>query len=143
MANEVTPHNASLFDMTPFDFLGNAGRSFFDGFKENLVKTDIFETEVAYNVEAELPGIPKENIHIDYSKGVLTIEGAHQTESEAKDDKGKIVRSERSYNSVKRQFLIDNVKEDEIKAIYQDGILKITLPKIEEKLARKKTIPIE
>jgi HSP20 family protein len=44
---------------------------------------------------------------------------------------------------VKRQFLIDNVKEDEIKAIYQDGILKITLPKTEERLARKKNIPIE
>ncbi|KAF1305624.1 Hsp20/alpha crystallin family protein [Enterococcus saccharolyticus] len=143
MANDVTPRNSSLFDMTPFDFLGNAGRNFLDGFKENLVKTDIFETEENYTVEAELPGIPKENIQVDYTNGVLTIEGAHQTETEKKDDKGTVVRSERSYNSVKRQFMIDNVKEEDIKAAYQDGILKITLPKAQVKVEHKKAIPIE
>lgn len=57
--------------------------------------------------------------------------------------KGNLVRSERSFSSVRRQFAIRNVREEDIKAEYKDGILKVTLPKSAEKLERKTAIPIE
>ncbi|OJG29794.1 heat shock protein [Enterococcus casseliflavus] len=129
--------------MTPFDFFEDFGRSFFDGFKSNLIKTDIHENDKEFLVEAELPGIPKENIQVTYENGVLTITGQHQTDHATEDEKGRLVRSERSLTSVRRQYLLENVKEDEIKASYAEGILKLTLPKDQGKQASKKLIPIE
>jgi HSP20 family protein len=143
IANNMIPRRSDLFDMTPFNFFEDFGRNFFEGFKGNMVKTDIHETDTEYLLEAELPGIPKENIQINYENGVLTIEGKHQTDTQTEDDKGNLVRSERSFSSVRRQFAIRNVREEDIKAEYKDGILKVTLPKSAEKLERKTAIPIE
>lgn len=139
----MIPSRSDLFDMTPFNFFEDFGRNFFEGFKGNMVKTDIHETETGYMLEAELPGIPKENIHINYENGVLIIEGQHQTDTQSEEDKGNLVRSERSFSSVRRQFSIRNIREEEIKAEYKDGILKVTMPKAAEKLERKTAIPIE
>lgn len=75
MANNMIPRRSDLFDMTPFNFFEDFGRNFFEGFKGNMVKTDIHETDNEYLLEAELPGIPKENIQINYENGILTIEG--------------------------------------------------------------------
>ncbi|OJG84256.1 hypothetical protein RV13_GL002282 [Enterococcus raffinosus] len=143
MANNMIPRRSDLFDMTPFNFFEDFGRNFFEGFKGNMVKTDIHETDKEYVLEAELPGIPKENIQINYENDVLTIEGQHQTDTQSEDDKGNLVRSERSFSSVRRQFAIRDIREEEIKAEYKDGILKVTMPKTAEKLERKKAIPIE
>lgn len=104
-------------------------RNLFNDFKSNLIKTDIHETDNEYLVEAELPGIPKENIQVTYEDGVLTISGQQQIDTVDEDKKGKLIRSERSSTSLRRQYLLENVKEDEIKASYSDGILKVTLPK--------------
>lgn len=73
----------------------------------------------------------------------MTIEGQYKTDNEEKDEKGRTVRSERSYNSVRRQYAIKDVKDDEIKAAYKDGILKVVLPKSEQTSDPKKVIPIE
>ena len=121
MANNMIPRRSDLFDMTPFNFFEDFGRNFFEGFKGNMVKTDIHETDNEYLLEAELPGIPKENIQINYENGILTIEGKHQTDTQKEDDKGNLVRSERSFSSVRRQFAIRNVREEDIKAEYKDG----------------------
>jgi HSP20 family protein len=128
--------------MTPFDFFEDFSRNLFNDFKSNLIKTDIHETDNEYLVEAELPGIPKENIQVTYEDGVLTISGQQQIDIVDEDKKGKLIRSERSSTSLRRQYLLENVKEDEIKASYSDGILKVTLPKDSNKEI-KKSIPIE
>jgi HSP20 family protein len=128
--------------MTPFDFFEDFSRNLFNDFKSNLIKTDIHETDNEYLVEAELPGIPKENIQVTYEDGVLTISGQQQIDTVDEDKKGKLIRSERSSTSLRRQYLLENVKEDEIKASYSDGILKVTLPKDSNKEI-KKSIPIE
>ena len=128
--------------MTPFDFFEDFSRNLFNDFKSNLIKTDIHETDNEYIVEAELPGISKDNIQVTYEDGVLTISGQQQTDTVDEDKKGKLIRSERSLTSVRRQYLLENVKEDEIKASYSDGILKVTLPKDSNKEI-KKSIPIE
>lgn len=142
MLNKIQQRNSDTYSMTPLDFFEDFSRNLFNDFKSNLIKTDIHETDNEYIVEAELPGIPKENIQITYEDGVLTISGQQQTDTVDEDKKGKLIRSERSLTSVRRQYLLENVKEDEIKASYSDGILKVTLPKDSNKEI-KKSIPIE
>lgn len=142
MLNKIQPRNSDTYSMTPFDFFEDFSRNLFNDFKSNLIKTDIHETDNEYIVEAELPGIPKENIQVTYEDGVLTISGQQQIDTVDEDKKGKLIRSERSSTSLRRQYLLENVKEDEIKASYSDGILKVTLPKDSNKEI-KKSIPIE
>ena len=142
MSNEIQRRNSDTYSMSPFNFFEDFSRNLFNDFKPNLVKTDIHETDNEYFVEAELPGIPKENIQVTYEDGVLTISGQQQIETVDEDKKGKLIRSERSSTSLRRQYLLENVKEDEIKASYSDGILKVTLPKDSNKEI-KKSIPIE
>ena len=142
MLNKIQQRNSDTYSMTPFDFFEDFSRNLFNDFKSNLIKTDIHETDNEYIVEAELPGISKDNIQVTYEDGVLTISGQQQTDTVDEDKKGKLIRSERSLTSVRRQYLLENVKEDEIKASYSDGILKVTLPKDSNKDI-KKSIPIE
>lgn len=142
MLNKIQPRNSDTYSMTPFDFFEDFSRNLFNDFKSNLIKTDIHETDNEYIVEAELPGISKDNIQVTYEDGVLTISGQQQTDTVDEDKKGKLIRSERSSTSLRRQYLLENVKEDEIKASYSDGILKVTLPKDSNKEI-KKSIPIE
>ena len=142
MLNKIQPRNSDTYSMTPFDFFEDFSRNLFNDFKSNLIKTDIHETDNEYLVEAELPGIPKENIQVTYEDGVLTISGQQQIDTVDEDKKGKLIRSERSSTSLRRQYLLENVKEDEIKASYSDGILKVTLPKDSNKEI-KKSIPFE
>ena len=142
MLNKIQPRNSDTYSMTPFDFFEDFSGNLFNDFKSNLIKTDIHETDNEYLVEAELPGIPKENIQVTYEDGVLTISGQQQIDTVDEDKKGKLIRSERSSTSLRRQYLLENVKEDEIKASYSDGILKVTLPKDSNKEI-KNSIPIE
>ena len=142
MLNKIQPRNSDTYSMTPFDIFEDFSRNLFNDFKSNLIKTDIHETDNEYLVEAELPGIPKENIQVTYEDGVLTISGQQQIDIVDEDKKGKLIRSERSSTSLRRQYLLENVKEDEIKASYSDGILKVTVPKDSNKEI-KKSIPIE
>ena len=133
MLNKIQPRNSDTYSMTPFDFFEDFSRNLFNDFKSNLIKTDIHETDNEYLVEAELPGIPKENIQVTYEDGVLTISGQQQIDTVDEDKKGKLIRSERSSTSLRRQYLLENVKEDEIKASYSDGILKVPCQKIATK----------
>ena len=142
MLNKIQKRNLETYSLTPFNFFEEFSRNLFNDFKSNLIKTDIHETDNEYLVEAELPGIPKENIQVTYEDGVLTISGQQQIDTVDEDKKGKLIRSERSSTSLRRQYLLENVKEDEIKASYSDGILKVTLPKDSNKEI-KKSIPIE
>ena len=92
-------------------------------------KTDIKETPEEYIVHAELPGVKKEDIKIDYNNNYLTISATRNNESEEKKD--NYIRRERSYGSVSRGFYISNVNKDSIKAKFDNGVLNIELPKKE------------
>ena len=142
MSNEIQQRNSDAYSMAPFNFFEYFSRNLFNDFKPNLIKTDIHETDNEYIVEAELPGIPKEDIQVTYEDGVLTISGQHQIEKVTEDKKGSLLRSERSLTNVRRQYLLEKVKEDEIKASYSDGILKLILQKYSNK-ETKKSIPID
>ena len=95
-----------------------------------LMKTDIREDEKEYLLEVDLPGYKKEDIKIDVTDGYLTIH-AKTTDEINDEEKGKYVRRERFMGECTRSFYVgDDVKEDEIKASFKNGILKLEVPKI-------------
>ena len=101
---------------------------------------DIHEGDKEITLKAELPGIKKEDVHIDVTDGVITLRGERKLEKE--DKKENYHRIERSYGSFHRSFTLPStVDVEKIKAKYKDGILEATLPKTEE--AKPKSIPVE
>ncbi len=99
-----------------------------------LMKTDVTEHEDAFELGIELPGYKKENIQLQLKDGYLNIQANNNAENEEKDKKGNYVRRERFYGSCQRSFYVgDNLTEEDIKAKFEDGILKITVPKKEAK----------
>lgn len=117
----------------------------FDSFNlSHSVKTDIRETDDAYIVEAEVPGFDKEQINIDYHNNVLTLSGKEEREEGEKDEEtGNYIRRERSVQSFSRQFLIQDVKPDEITAEYKDGLLTVNLPKESPEDRKSRKIEIQ
>ncbi len=101
---------------------------------------DIYETDDSYILEADLPGMKKEDIHIDVRANVLTLSGERKQEQKVEEDNK--IRIERNYGKFVRSFTLpQNVDADHIKASYKDGVLRVILPKTEE--ARPKQIKIE
>ena len=129
-----------------FDLLSEMFRDpFFDERESRVMKTDIKENKDKYVIDIDLPGYEKENIKIEVEDGYLTVHATIDSNKEEKEE-GKFVRKERYMGSCSRSFYVgDNVKEEDIKATFRNGILKLEVPKVEEKkeLPEKKYIQIE
>lgn len=131
MAFEKKPFNNSIFDVNPSDLFKDFGKQIFDQFpNQTQIKSDVTELEDYYLIEAELPGIKKENISLAFDKNILTIEAKQAQLNSEEDSAGKIIHQERSYSDLKRQFNFDNVNEQGITAAHDNGILRVTLPKL-------------
>lgn len=100
---------------------------------------DIKETKDDFRVTMELPGVNKNDVSLELVDNTLTIRGERKFE---KEDKGETYhRIERSYGSFVRSFTLPSkVKEDGIEAVYKDGVLTVTIPKVEEAKPKKITI---
>lgn len=130
------------------DFMDFGRRFFDDALGQNFgdfgqFKTDIIEKDEAYVVEAELPGMSKENIELDYKDNVLSITAKKETESDERDDERQYIRRERTSRSFSRQFIIQDIDEDNISAQFDKGLLTITLPKQNPTQSSSKRIEIE
>ncbi|MBQ1998407.1 MAG: Hsp20/alpha crystallin family protein [Spirochaetales bacterium] len=129
-----------------FDLLGEMfADPFFTEHESKIMKTDIKEKTDKYLIGIELPGYQKENIKIDVEDGYLTVHAEINSDNEEKEE-GKFVRRERYVGSCSRSFYVGNeVKSEDIKASFKNGILKIEVPKKEYKkeLLEKKYIQIE
>ena len=135
------PRTTSLFD-DMFDDMFTS--PFFTNRSDMVMKTDITEKDGYYTLDMELPGCKKEDIHLELNDGYLNVSASHNTSKDEKDDKGNVIRQERYSGTFSRSFYVgENVKEEDIKASYENGELKITFPKEQEKLPEKKTIMIE
>lgn len=101
-------------------------------------RTDIIEDEKEFTLQAELPGFEKKDIQLDVEEGYLTIRAGHQMDQEQKDQ--NFICRERRYGSLSRSFSLDGIHADQITASYQNGILKVKLPKTaaESKMPAKK-----
>ena len=100
---------------------------------KNLMKTDVRETENAYEVDIDLPGFKKDEISVELKDGYLTVSAAKGLDKDEKDKKGRYIRQERYAGACSRSFYVGDVESKDISAKYEDGILKLTLPKVEKK----------
>ena len=133
----------------PFDAFFNAASAPMQAMQKmspTLMRTDIKETDGGYELTIDLPGFKKDDVQAELKDGYLTINAQTQGKSEDKDEQGTYVRKERFSGKCSRTFYVgDDVEEDDIKAKFEDGVLKIAVPKKQEqpKLEEKKTIAIE
>ena len=99
-----------------------------------IMKTDVRETDNGYELDIDLPGFKKEEINAKLENGYLTVTAAKGLDKDEKDKKGKYIRQERYAGSMSRSFYVGkDVTQEDIKAKYEDGILKLTIPKKEKK----------
>lgn len=112
---------------------------------KNMMKTDVKEHETGYEVDIDLPGFKKDELNLDLTDGYLTISASKGLDKDEEDKKGKYIRKERYAGSMSRSFYVgDDITEDDIKAKYENGILKLSIPKKEAKaVEQKKHIAIE
>ena len=110
---------------------------------KNLMKTDVRETEDSYELDVDLPGFQKDEIHVDLKDGYLTISAAKGLDKDAQDKKGKYIRQERYAGACSRSFYVGDVESKDISAKYENGILMLTLPKdVKKELPNSTSISI-
>ena len=112
---------------------------------KNIMKTDIKEHDGGYELDIDLPGFKKDEITIDLDNGYLTISAAKGLDKDEQDKQGKYIRRERYAGAMQRSFYVgDAVTEEDVKAKFEDGILRLSIPKKDAKAVEtKKTIAIE
>lgn len=135
----------SLFDEW-MDFPFDSGFSKGSKRETSLMKTDVKEMNGAYELEMELPGYAKEDVTAQLKDGYLTIQASRNATNDEKDEKGNYIRRERYIGQCSRSFYVgETVKQEDIRAKFENGILKLTVPKIEEQkpVEENKFIAIE
>lgn len=112
---------------------------------QNVMSTDVKETDQGYELDIDLPGFKKEDVKAQLKDGYLNISATTNVNNDEKDDNGKYIRKERFSGSVSRSFYVgENITEQDIHAKFEDGILKLTIPKQEAKeVEESKYIAIE
>ncbi len=143
MKHELTERNVH----NDYDFFDEAMNELFPFFgynrrrrTQNYMRTDVKENEKEYVMEVELPGLEKKDIGLSVKDGYLNI-SVQKSESE-KDENEKYIRRERSF-SCSRSYYIGDVSKEEIKAKYENGILRVSIPKEQPKEPVSDKIEIE
>ncbi|MCI8312791.1 MAG: Hsp20/alpha crystallin family protein [Lachnospiraceae bacterium] len=138
------------------------GRNFMDDFFEDFanssfyrsnrigsipaMKADVQELEGSYQIDLELPGFQKDDLHAELKDGYLTIKATRQGKEEEKDNKGRYIRQERYSGHYQRSFYVgEDITQEDVHAAFENGVLKLTVPKKEPqpKIQESKTILIE
>ncbi len=111
---------------------------------KNVMNTDVKETEDGYELEMDLPGFKKEEVTVEFENGYITIRATKNLDKD-EESKGKYIRRERYSGSCERSFYVgEALTQDDIKASFKHGILRLDIPKKEEKkVERNKYISIE
>ena len=110
-----------------------------------VMKTDIREHDAGYELDVDLPGFKKDEINVELENSYLTISAAKGLDKDEQDKKGKYIRRERYAGAMQRSFFVgDDVTQEDIKAKFKDGILRLSIPKKDaQAVETKKTIAIE
>ena len=112
---------------------------------KNIMKTDVRETENTYELDIDLPGFKKEDVQVQLENGTLTIAAAKSLDKNEQEEKGRYLRQERYTGQCSRRFYVgDQVKAEDLSAKFEDGILRISMPKAPQRqLPQKNLIAIE
>ena len=127
----------------PFNELENWNRAFFGDTSLAEFKTDIRDMGDGFVLEADLPGFKKEDIKLSLNGETLTIKATRHSDFEDQDKKSGYLRCERSYGTYTRSFDVTGVEVSQISASYNDGVLRVRLPKQGPKQPDNRTIVIE
>ena len=133
------------FDFPDFRDIDKAERKLYGRHANRLMMTDVHEHDDHYELDIDLPGFKKEEISLELDNGYLIVSAAKGLDEDDKTRKGKLIRQERYTGSMQRSFYVgEGVKEEDVKAKFEHGVLKLCVPKPEQEvLPRKKTIRIE
>ena len=126
----------------PFDELEDMQRRFFGETAVRDFKTDIRDEGEHYLLEADLPGFKKEDIIVNIEGDTLTIRAERSENTEEKDSKGNYIKRERSFGSFSRSFDLTGIRVEDIAAAYENGVLKLTMPKKQETLPTSRKLEI-
>ena len=137
----------SLFD-DMFDFdkeINRMNRALYGKHSRNMMKTDVRETDNSYELDIDLPGFKKDEIKVELDNGYLSISAAKGLDKDEENKDGKYIRRERYAGSMNRTFYVgDNLTQQDIQAKFEDGILKISVPKKDvQQVAQNNHIAIE
>lgn len=133
MANDLSRYNGFLGNWMKDDFFKALGESMVSELPVKAdLKTDLKETDEAYQVKIDMPGFDKKNIHVTYDDDTLSIVGRRDTFSDESDKAGNVVYSERSYGEFARQYHLPDVDRDKVAAKYDNGVLSLNLPKLKK-----------
>ena len=100
----------------------------------NVMRTDVKETDTGYELDVDLPGYKKENVQVELKDGCLTVTAKTAQSKDEKDENGKYIRRERYSGTCSRAFYVgEDIEQNDIKAKFEDGILKLSVPKKEAK----------
>lgn len=112
--------------------------------RHEIMKTDIAESEKDFTLSVEVPGLDKKDINLALEDGYLNITATKEESSGEKDKKGNYIRRERSFGSYQRSFYVgENVKENNIKAKMDKGVLTVVIDKVKETPVNHPSIMIE
>ena len=111
---------------------------------KHVMKTDVRENDDNYELEVDLPGFKKDQIDCKLENGYMTISATKGHDEEKTNKKGKVIRHERYSGSMQRSFYVgDQIKTEDIKAKFEDGVLKLTIPRQVQALPGSGQIAIE
>ena len=112
---------------------------------KNLMKTDVRETDETSEFDVDLPGVKKDDVQLDLKDCYLTISAAKGLDKDQEDKKGKYIRQERYAGACSRSFFVgEGIEPRDVSAKFEDGILRVSLPKqVKKELPRNSTITIE
>lgn len=121
-----------FFDWPAYDKqMKNAQKKLYGRHADNMMKTDVRDHDDHYEIDVDLPGFKKEELSLELTDGYLTIKAAKGLDKDEKEKKsGKYIRRERYVGSMTRSFYVgDTLTQEDIKAEYKDGVLKVNVPK--------------
>ena len=126
--------------------LENINKQLYGKHAASVMKTDVHEHDDMYELDIDLPGFKKEEISLSLENGNLVVGASKNLNKDEKSKEGKLIRQERYTGSMQRTFYIgEDVTEEEVKAKFEDGVLKLTIPKkdAQKTVEQKKVIAIE
>lgn len=135
-----------MFDFDDFDKEFNRMmRPLYGKHAQNMMKTDVRETDNSYELDIDLPGFKKDEIKVELDNGYLSISAAKGLDKDEENKNGKYIRRERYAGAMNRTFYVgDNLTQQDIQAKFEDGILKISVPKKDvQQIEQNKYIAIE
>lgn len=142
MKNELQNYRGDVYDPF-FDFFAPITYSEKRYERGLQMKTDIKEDDHSYTLEVELPGIDKKDIHVSLNDGYLTIQAKAESKNDANGEHAKYIHRERFSGVSTRSYYVGDVDEHAITAKFENGVLKVTLPKEKEEKPAEHLISIQ